>query len=125
MKKILSVLFLTGLLAMPLIALATPEEDCTAGGGQWNPTTQKCFVSSVKNIGDIIGLINKIGNWIFAAVLAISALFLIVAGFLFVTAGGNPENVIKARQMLINALIGVAIALAARGLVAVVTMFLG
>lgn len=73
---------------------------------------------------DLLGLIENIGNWIFVILLAIAAIFLIVAGFFFVTAGGNPENVTKARQMLINALIGVAVGVGAKGLVAVVKSIL-
>ena len=79
----------------------------------------------VSSGSDLIGLINTIGNWIFAVLLAVAALFLIIAGFMFVTAAGNPETVTKARGMLINALIGVAVALGARGLVAVVSSILG
>jgi len=44
---------------------------------------------------------------------------------MWVTAGGNIENTAKARQMLINALIGVAIGLGAKGLIAVVKSLLG
>lgn len=42
---------------------------------------------------------------------------LIMAGFFWITAGGNPENVKKASDMLRNALIGVAVAVGAKGLV--------
>ncbi|MFA5767047.1 MAG: hypothetical protein WC919_03935 [Candidatus Paceibacterota bacterium] len=108
MKQVLSALVLAGMLAPVAVVLAQPEAPTLIGGGE-----------------DLINLINRIGNWIFALVLAVAAVFLIVAGFLFVTAGGNPENVNKARGMLINALIGVAIALGARGLVAVVASVLG
>jgi hypothetical protein len=69
---------------------------------------------------ELIALIEDIGNWIFTALLVIAAIFLVIAGFRFIFAGGNEENVRKARQMLINALIGVAVALAAKGLVAVI-----
>jgi len=108
MKQVLSAIILAGILAPAAIVLAQPTAPTLIGGGQ-----------------DLIDLINKIGNWVFALVLAVAAVFLIVAGFMFVTAGGNPENVNKARGMLINALIGVAVALGARGLVAVVSTVLG
>jgi len=38
---------------------------------------------------------------------------IIYAGFLWMTAGGNPEQVDKAKQWLTNAIIGLAIILAA------------
>ena len=74
--------------------------------------------------GELITLIDTIGNWFFTALLAIAVIFLVMAGFFFITAGGNPENVNKARQMLINALIGVAVGLAAKGLVMIIKGFI-
>ncbi len=73
---------------------------------------------------EMIDLIEDIGDWIFTIVLVVAAIFLIVSGFLFVTAGGDPAKVQMAKQMLINALIGVAVALLAKGLVAVIRSIL-
>jgi len=115
MKKVLSALVLTSLLVMPMVTLAAYE-------GETSPNQPEEIISSGQ---DLVDLINNVGNWIFTILLAIAAIFLVVAGFMFVTAGGNPENTTKARQMLINALIGVAVALGAKGLVAVVTSLLG
>ena len=70
--------------------------------------------------GQIIDLVKNIGDWIFTALLVVDAIFLVIAGYRFVFAGGNEENVKKARQMLLNALIGVAVALGAKGLVAII-----
>ena len=70
--------------------------------------------------GEIVALIEDIGDWIFTALLVVAAIFLVIAGYRFVFAGGNEENVKKARQMLLNALIGVAVALGAKGLVAII-----
>lgn len=113
MKKVLSALVLISLLAVPAISLAQepPPEDI--------PT------DVITSGEDLLEIIDNITNWIFVILLAVATLFLIFAGFLFVTAGGNPEQTTKARQMLINALIGVAIALGAKGLVAVVKSLLG
>lgn len=113
MKKVLSALVLISLLAVPAISLGQepppediPEDVITSGQ-------------------DLLDIFDNITNWIFVVLLAVATLFLIFAGFLFITAGGNPEQTTKARQMLINALIGVAIALGAKGLVAVVKSVLG
>jgi len=74
----------------------------------------------ITTAGGLIDLITRIGNWIFTIVLALAGIFLIVAGYFFITASGNPEGVNKARTMLINALIGVAVAVGAKGLVLVI-----
>lgn len=103
MKKVLPALVLASFLVLPLMVAAQEPA----------PTV---FTTP----GQLQTLINTIGNWVFTFLLVIAGLFLIVAGFFFVTAQGNPEQVNKARQMLVNALIGVAIAVMAKGLVAVI-----
>ncbi len=112
MKKILYISLLAGFLAMPLLGLAQTPSDLPVA-----PIV-------VRSAGDLVDLINRIGNIIFAVLLAISAVFLIISGIFFVTAAGNPEQVNKARQMLINALIGLGVALGARGMVAVIQSIL-
>ena len=115
MKKVLASAILAASLVLPLAGLAqvTPELPPESA-----PTV-------ITTAGGLIDLIERIGNWVFAFLLAVAGVFLIYAGFLWVTAGGSPENVTKARTMLINALIGVAIALLARGAIAVVRGVIG
>ncbi|MBI2641969.1 MAG: hypothetical protein HYW96_00110 [Candidatus Wildermuthbacteria bacterium] len=60
--------------------------------------------------------IDLITNWVFAVFIAISVIFIVLAAFQFVTGGGKPEEVSAARQKLIYAVIGIAIALLARAL---------
>jgi len=111
MKKFLSGLVLASLLVVPVIGLAqeVPPDEAPPG-----PQTGV----------ELILLIENIGNWAFTILLVVAVIFLIVAGFLFVTASGDPEKVNKARGMLVNALIGIAVALLAKGLVAVITSIL-
>lgn len=112
-KKILSALILSGLMALPMIALAIPPE----------PSEGAPTVATTGT--ELIALITRLGNWAFAILMAVAGVFLIYAGFLWVTAGGNPEGATKARTMLINALIGVVVALLARGLVQVLKSIIG
>ena len=74
--------------------------------------------AGITSVSDLEATIVRIGGYISTLLFAVAGVMLIIAGFMWVTAAGNPENTIKARTMLINALIGVAIALAARGGVA-------
>jgi len=90
----------------------------TGGGYQTAPT----LLSSPQAL---IALITRVGNWIFSILLGIASIMLILAGFWWVTAGGNPEGVKKASDTLRNALIGVAIALGAKGLVLVIRGIIG
>ena len=106
---------LASFLILPLIGFAqvTPEVPPESA-----PTV-------ITTAGGLIDLIERIGNWVFAFLLAVAGVFLIYAGFLWVTAGGSPENVTKARTMLTNAIIGVAVALLARGLIMVIRGVIG
>lgn len=105
-KKILTTIVLSGLLVFPLIGLAAETP------GEGAPTV-------VNTAEDLIALIGTVGDWIFLALLAVATVFLIYAGFLWITAGGDPNSATKARTMLINALIGVGVALLAKGMVQV------
>jgi len=107
MKKILASLTLISLLAVPMISLAAEQ----------TPIPEAPFDSP----DTLIDKIQDIGNWVFTGLLVVAAIFMVVAGYFFVTASGNAETINKARQMLINALIGVAIGLASKGLISVIS----
>jgi len=64
---------------------------------------------------ELLDTIALIGNWVFAIFLAMSVIYIILAAFQFVTGGGDPAQVSGARQKLIYAAIGIAIALLAAG----------
>ncbi|OHA02162.1 MAG: hypothetical protein A3C12_01115 [Candidatus Sungbacteria bacterium RIFCSPHIGHO2_02_FULL_49_20] len=58
-------------------------------------------------------LFAKIGNTAGMIVMGLSVIMIMYAAFLFLTAGGVPDNLTKARNTLIFALAGVAVALLA------------
>jgi len=116
MKKLFSILTLASLLVIPAVALGNP----------FNPATVPNNAPELLETGDeVMDLIDTIGDWVFSILLAIASIFLIWAGFMYVTAAGNEDTLRKSRGMLVNALIGVAIALGAKGLVAVIQNILG
>jgi type IV secretory pathway VirB2 component (pilin) len=61
--------------------------------------------------------IDKIVNFVFGLLIAVAVLFIIIAGFMFITASGNDDQVKKARSMLLYAVVGVIVALLAKGIV--------
>jgi len=103
MKKIILSLVLISFLALPVLAAAAEPPGPPEMTG-----TQTMEV------------ITKIVNWLFAFLLVFAVIFIIIAGFQFVTAGGDPEKVKTARQSVIYAIIGLAIAFLARGITALV-----
>ena len=72
---------------------------------------------------DICQLLIKTLNWFFNIAIIIAAIFLVFAGWRYVTAAGDEEKAKKGLNTLIYALIGVGIALLAKGLVYVIGQF--
>jgi amino acid transporter len=62
-------------------------------------------------------LLAVIIKWLFGFLIVVVVLMVMISAYMFVTAGGNPEQVGKARNWLVYALIGLAIGVLARGLV--------
>lgn len=62
----------------------------------------------------LVNTINSATNWIFFVLIAISFVMILIAGFMWVTAGTSAENQKKAGAMIIAALVGIAIALLSR-----------
>jgi len=105
MKRIILSLILVGLLVLPAVSLAQAPRSA--------PT-----VSVIKVLDNIV-------DWLFSILLIIAVIWLIVAGYYFITAQGDPERIAKARNMVLYALIGVLIAFLARGLVLLVERIVG
>ena len=101
MKKIISTLILASALALPLIALAAEP-----------PTTAPTV--------DTMELLNNITNWIFAILLITAAIWIMIAGYYFITAQGDPEKTKTARNFVLYSLIGVLVGFAAKGLVVLI-----
>lgn len=65
-------------------------------------------------------LLPTIITWTFGFLLASGVMVLIMAGYILVTSGGNPDQAKKGKRWLAYALIGISIAVLARGIVALV-----
>ncbi|MFA6548147.1 MAG: hypothetical protein WCT11_04395 [Candidatus Magasanikbacteria bacterium] len=112
MKKIFAFVFLIGLLTFPLTAsaqfsAATSKLKTVAGGTGLTDS----FEGSVSTI--ITGVLSLAGT--------IFLVLTIYAGILWMTASGNEEQVTKAKGIVTQAVIGLAITLAAYAITAFVT----
>jgi phosphoglycerol transferase MdoB-like AlkP superfamily enzyme len=74
---------------------------------------------------DIFQAMETLTNYLFTILLVVAVIFLIIAAFTFITASGDPAKVEKARNFVLYALIGVAVAVAAKGLVMLVQTIMG
>lgn len=73
---------------------------------------------------DIWVVLIKALNWFFNIAIIIAAIYLVFAGWQYVTAAGDEEKAKKGLNTLIYALIGVGIALLAKGLIYMVSTFI-
>ena len=127
MKKFLVSLVVVGLVFLPFgVVLAQ------SGGGTGNTGTgdeagdEEGEIKVVKAPKiSLLGTILKIINAAFTILILLSIIFLIIAGYYFVTAAGSPEQVVKARQMVLWAIVGVVMALLAKGIVTFICETLG
>jgi hypothetical protein len=144
-KKVIQTLVFTLLVAAPIFSVVIPQpamaincEQRILGIPPWfrgMTTTQKstitgkdeCVIESPSQVsGGIQGFILKIALNVVEIGLFIagyaSLFFILYGGFQFLTGGSNPSTVEKARVTLLNAIIGLAIAL---GSIAVVNLIFG
>jgi hypothetical protein len=110
-RQILFSIFLTGLLAVPVIAGAAPLVPECAG--------PDC------TIYDFAELIRRVIVYVITAGIVISPVFFAWAGFLFITAQGKIEKLQKARQIMTSVVIGLIILIAAFALVDLLAGTLG
>jgi len=121
MKKVLVSLVLIGTLVVPVMASATLWDDIVGlmSGGTKPPA------GTTAPAVDVMTVLDNITDWLFAILLIIAAIAIIVAGYYFVTAQGDPEKTKTARSFVLYALIGVLVGIAAKGLVALVRRIAG
>ncbi|MCK4781838.1 hypothetical protein KAS79_02855 [Candidatus Parcubacteria bacterium] len=70
-------------------------------------------------------IINSIVNFIFWFGMALAPLMIIIAGFFFLTAGGDPDNIKKAKNIITWTFVGLLIILMGKGLISALKSVLG
>lgn len=67
----------------------------------------------------LFGILNTLTNWLLTALIVLAGIFVVYAGYRYLTAAGDPEAVSKAKNVLIYAAVAVAVGLLAKVLVAI------
>jgi len=120
MRKITLSLISAGILLSMLTIVAAPTIVLGDDNGNDNGNGGAPDKAPVVIIMGEEGVLDRITNWLFSALLVIAAIFIIIAGYLFVTAMGDPDKTKTARNFVMWALIGVLVAFCAKGLVLLV-----
>ncbi len=82
---------------------------CLAQGFNWDqflPGLQEPFGTDT-----LLDVVSTIINLAFAVAGIVAVIYLIIGGFNYVTAGGNPETVEAAKTTIVNAIIGLIVIL--------------
>jgi hypothetical protein len=107
-----------GSLALPVFAFAQqPPGPPTVGANVPQ--------SNIQSVGGVLNLLCIVFGWAFWFLVVLAVIFVIVAAFRYLTAGGNPENVGKAGSTLLYAAVAIGVALLARAVPFVVGTFVG
>lgn len=96
-------------------ARETPPSEFFGGGIPTAATTGRDFLQVLDNIVD----------WIFVVVLIGSVIFIVLAGWQFISGGGEPQAMSQARNKLLYAAIGIMVAVLSRGIVTAVRSLIG
>ncbi len=108
MKKILFYAFiLTFLLALPLPFLNQ------AFGAQ-------ITIPNPLNYDSVEELIKAIIDFLWTLALVLVPLLVVIAGFLFITAGGDPQKVTNAKRMITYIIVGFLVIASAKGLITLI-----
>jgi len=75
--------------------------------------------------GSVTDIIGNLIDFLLTIALIICPLMIVIGGFFFITAAGDPAKANKGRQIMLYALIGLVIILISKGLVAAVQKAVG
>lgn len=70
-------------------------------------------------VDPIIAILNTVGNWMFGILIAVAAIYILLAAFKFMTAKGDSKAIGEARQALTYSLVAVAVGALTKGLIEV------
>ena len=117
MNKLKFALGFTSLFILPVLVLA-------AGVSGFNNATNIPSAEPIKDF-NVQTVINNILKYAFGILIALAAIFILYAAFVYLTASGDTEKIEKAHNLIIYAIVAIVVGAVAKGLVAVVTNILG
>jgi len=74
---------------------------------------------------ELVALIENLTNWLFAGFMVLAAVFVVLAGWQFLSSRGDPTAVASARAKLLWAAVGIVAAVMSKGIVAGIRSIIG
>lgn len=78
----------------------------------------------VKSFEGFLGIFDTLITWLFTILLVLAVIFIILAAFQYLTAGGEEEKIKQAHKKIIFAIVAIAVAFLAQGVSFVVAQLL-
>jgi hypothetical protein len=103
---------------LPILSLLNVYRFALSGDA--NCDSSNTCATGLPVVGASSDELSQILKIVFGIMSAVAVLMIVIAGFRFVVAQGNPQDVAKARQTIIYSVIGLAVALTAEAIVAFV-----
>ena len=97
------------------VSAATGDEDVSVDVEFINPITSNTLDQGINNLIDFI----------FTIALVVCPIVIIIGGFMFVTAAGDPNRLETGKKIIFWALVGLAMAIMAKGFVILLKALLG
>lgn len=82
-------------------------------------------VQAPSSVGGLLGIVEAIFNILFIALMLFAGIFIILAAFSYLTAGGDAEKIQAANKKVIYAAVAVAVAIFAKAIPFIVADFIG
>lgn len=111
--KVLAVAGVLVLVLLPALSLA-----------QTLPPVDPSVASPIQDVSGVYRVLNGVLRFMYVVFFIVAAILIVLAAFQYLTAGGDEEKVGKAKNMLIYAIVAIAVALIATGVSAIVRGFL-
>ncbi|MDI6883114.1 MAG: pilin [Patescibacteria group bacterium] len=125
-RKTLSLLILLVILLLQagfVLAAATCEEYCEDQATRTPPPGVTCICSPIP-VTTIPKIIEKITDWLFDIAMVVAPLMIVIAGFMFLTSGGDPNKAKKAKDLIFWAIIGFSIILLSKAIYGIIKAIL-
>lgn len=104
------------MLGLHNLAMFAVTADCSEGSGTLKCETGLPAVGGSKGVSN--HQVGQLLTIVFGVIAAVAVLMIVIAGFRLVMAQGNPQEIAKARNTIVYALIGLVVALTAEAIVA-------
>src|SRR3990167_6631782 len=115
-KNLAPLLFTLIIVLLPLVGLAATFDSSSPGGATFQSSSPSPTQTSLQNplkVTNFCDLLKIVLQAILIIGMPVAVVFLVIVGFKFILAQGNPEKIKEAQKNLLHTVIGIAIFLGA------------